>query len=139
MAADLQSIRPVNSFQGAFTDAGQNPAREMIWMSVTPIEIQTNFVQQTNVDKMRQAQLNQNEAAQTHAAAITDEITEENKAVIEANPGDAENGIRDSEGNSSEGRKGRGGSRQPDPESGEEPAERGMKDPKKGKFIDITL
>ncbi|PKK92023.1 MAG: hypothetical protein CVV64_00995 [Candidatus Wallbacteria bacterium HGW-Wallbacteria-1] len=108
-------------------------------MSVTPIEIQTNFVQQTNVDKMRQAQLNVSESGQTHASAISDEITEENKAVIETNPGEPDGGIRDSEERKGSGRGPRRNPRKGPDDDEDDNAPKEMKDPRKGKFVDITL
>lgn len=116
-------------------------------MSVTPIEIQTNFAQQANVDRMRQAEVIQNQGAQTEGDAINRKIVEESKAVIETFEGEADREVKDYDEGKSSGKGGEKNDGAEDRESpgngsggqGEEKAVRQMRDPSKGKFVDITL
>lgn len=114
-------------------------------MSVTPIEIQTNFVQQANVDRMRQAEVQQNQGAQVEGEAINKKIVEESKNVLETSDGEAGREIKEDDEKRDSGKKsggGEGGKAKSDDGSGTaangQPA-RQMRDPSKGKFVDITL
>jgi hypothetical protein len=74
-------------------------------MSVTPIELQTNFAQKANVDKIRQGALIHEQAEKAHISDVADEITRDNLNVVKPSPSEAENKISDKEKNEKENKK----------------------------------
>lgn len=66
-------------------------------MSIRPIDLQTNFAQQGNVDKARQGEFIHEQAEKAHISDVADEITRDNLNVNKTSPGDVEDKIKDDE------------------------------------------